>query len=167
VGPDESSQDAWSFYLGLWGAVLSTGLAALKIIEHWRDRGHLHLELAWEQPDRKAGDIPFRKGGELQLLPKFIVTNVGRRTVTVVGVGAWRGVWRPRNVVQTKHLPYNLEESERVKDQVPKAWLEDTSVKSLFVRDSHNRDWFISRLRFWGFRREGRRVNQPPEETAT
>lgn len=77
-----------ALWLGLWGAVLSTLLAAHRFWESRRDRGRLRFRANWQQqyePSASTAGTTHQVASPPEVI--FTVTNVGRRPVLVTGFG--------------------------------------------------------------------------------
>src|SRR4051812_12321729 len=96
--------------LAAWGALLSTLLAIWNIQKDLRDRGRLRVEAylaEWLEKDDETGEHVTKYEVEI------IVTNVGRRSVTLQSLGVGRHdsfalkVWRkvPSNLRLHRGLP--------------------------------------------------------------
>jgi hypothetical protein len=133
--------------LGLWGALLSTGLGVLRVVEFWRDRARLRVEPIWER-----GDVSTGRGGEWEYSwaaarPVLRVVNTGRRTVHVMGAGVVRGRLKREQAVMATDvpgLPAVLDEGKSVRLFLGD-WIRDPDVRAIVVRDSLGRDWRASR----------------------
>jgi hypothetical protein len=158
--------DNASFWLALWGAVLSTALAVIKGLEFRANRGRLHLDLIWQPGDAgRDGHVHYSMSAAN---PALRVTNKGQRKVRVVEAGACRS-GRGKPAYDTSGwfggLPATLDEGESVVVQGGRFsdWIINVEeVRALFVRDSLGREWVTGRRAIQKFRREGR-----PSESRT
>ena len=148
-----------SFWLGLWGAVLSTGLAVIKVLEFRANRGRLHLDLIWEPGDvGRDGHVHYSMSAAT---PALRVTNKGQRKVRVVEAGARGSGGKLAYDASSRFggLPATLDEGESVVVQGGQFsdWIINVDeVRALFVRDSLGRDWVTGRRALKKFRRAGR-----------
>lgn len=70
--------------IAIYGAVLSTITAAVQIITHLKDRAKLKIDVQHNM--LMVGDSRYAR----MRLTKMNVVNIGRRPVTITGVGAYR-----------------------------------------------------------------------------
>jgi hypothetical protein len=134
-------------FLAIWGALLSTVLAAWNIYKDIRDRGNIRVEAyltQWEEKDEETGKSATEYEVEITL------TNIGRRPVIVTSVGA-----RESRGLKSKGfseiyfdvrriLPKRLDAGEFVsleRDEL--FFLVDSKYDRLFARDSLGRYYFL------------------------
>jgi len=135
-----------AFWLGLWGALLSTALGVLRVLEFLRDRARLRVEPIWERGDiGTQGRVEYSWSAAT---PALRVVNTGRRTIHVTGAGVVRSKWGRGPVAMATDVPAGLpavlDEGKSVRLWV-ESWIRDPQVNGIVVRDSLGRDWRISR----------------------
>ena len=154
-----------SFWLGLWGAALSTGLAVIKALEFRANRGRLHLDLVWQPGDVGTdGRVHYSWSAAT---PALRVTNKGQRKIRVLEVGASRSRYgKPTHAASSAFvgLPATLDEGDSVvvRGGQFSDWIINREISAVFVRDSLGRDWVIGRSALKRFRR----VDAPTERDA-
>jgi hypothetical protein len=79
--PDTQSMTVITTLLAVWGAVVSTGLAIIKVIELSRDRSKVEVSVKGDVKLIPEGRNPY---GKAKLLCVTVV-NKGRRPVTITG----------------------------------------------------------------------------------
>jgi hypothetical protein len=139
-----SPNDA-AFWLGLWGALLSTALGILRVMEFLRDQARLRLEPIWERGDVGTdGRVVYSWSAAM---PALRVINTGRRTIHVTGAGVVRARWwrgRAAMATDVPALPAMLDEGKSVRLWA-EDWMRDPEVRVIVVSDSLGREWRISR----------------------
>jgi len=123
IAPNAQTQLGPAFWLGLWGAFLSTLLAAQKLWDAFRDRGRLKFHASWQQQYKPTASGTGTTH-EVAAAPevRFTVTNVGRRPMQVTGFGIrlkWtiRHPFRRRFGLQSflsEHFPRRIAEGEQM-----------------------------------------------------
>ena len=146
-----------AFWLGLWGAVVSTALGGLRIFEFVRDRASLHLEPIWVRGD--AGTDGHVEYSWTAAEPALRATNRGRRTIHVVGVGVRRAGAPVDLSGFLPRLPTVLDEGESVTLSLEKGLL-DHKVKQVILRDSLGHEWRTG----WRALRTFRKTRPPTED---
>jgi len=124
----------WNSAIAIYGAALSTGLAAIKILEFLRDRPVVTVSLCLEArgPNDPRG-------------PYLVTTavNKGRRPVTIeeIGVEYANGRLHIAATFWPNHLrpPATLTESEQFKGFIAAAPLKVEDVRGGFARGSDDR----------------------------
>ena len=161
------------FWIALWGAVVATVLAVLRVREFFADRGHLKFRSSVQHTLTPAppGAAPTH---QLASGPRvvFTVTNVGRRKLRVMGFGirmgwSWKRrrkrdrKWRP---FLTQHFPRDLGEGETMEfdDPVYQRLLTGPHITTAFVYDSLGGCWELPRRSFRNAR-DPTSLTLPPE----
>jgi hypothetical protein len=143
--------DNTALWLGLWGTLLSTVLAVLRLREFFADRGRLEFRATVQRtynPSPPGADTTHHAPSEPRVV--FTVTNVGRRKLRIMGFGVRIGwYWkRPRRrdreirMHQTSDFPRDLGEGETMEfdDPIYQAQLKHPHVAA-FVYDSLGGRW--------------------------
>lgn len=127
-------------WVSLYAAVVATATAGWNMFVSIRDRARLKIVLSMarfpESPER-----------DRELL--LTVTNVGRRPITVI---AWGGEYtqqmadgRSEFYMRPRQMPRELREGERLSELVDPRHVHEWPVRCLWVVDSSNRKWKLSR----------------------
>jgi hypothetical protein len=134
-------------FLAIWGALLSTVLAAWNIYKDIRDRGNIRVEAyltEWEEKDEETGKLDTKYEVEITL------TNIGRRPVIVTSIGVRRDSRRLKSrgfsemYFDVRILPKSLDPGEFVSIERDKLFfLVDSEYDRLFARDSLGRYYFL------------------------
>jgi hypothetical protein len=77
------TQQTISIILAIWGALLSTGLAGIKILEVWRERLRLSTSYSFSHPDYGGNEI--------------VIENPSK---TPVMISYWELLWRRRRYLK-------------------------------------------------------------------
>lgn len=156
-------KDPFSLCIAAYAALLSTGLAIIKLLEFRDDRGRLAVKLIWDRAEiGSAGHVAYSEPGSGA--PALHVTNRGRRKIQVVGLGAVRRGKSIEGDLFSNFRHFDLAEGAQV--TLPggeiTGWVRDRQVTSIFVRDSLSRDWSTGRRALRAFRRIDS-ARAPPE----
>jgi len=155
------------FWLGLWGAAVSTVLAVLRLREFFTDRGKLKFRAMLQRAYKPSAPGATTTHAPASERVVFTVTNVGRRKLRVMGFGVrmrwdWkhlRGRGRELRVFLNEDFPRDLGESETMEFDDP-MYLGQLKVKhtgAAFVYDSRGECWHLPR-------RDLRLARNPPAE---
>jgi hypothetical protein len=126
-------------FFAIWGALLSTALAAWNIYKDIWDRGNIRVEAyltQWEEKDEETGKLGTKYEVDITL------TNIGRRPVIVTTVGLKSQGSEIYFDVRT--LPQRLDAGEFVsleRDEL--FFLVDSKYDRLFAQDSVGRYYFL------------------------
>ena len=141
VMPYDDYQKLITFWLAIWGALLSTVLAIYSIQKARQDRAQIdvYVEIMVTIP----ATIPYLM---------IVITNRGRRPANITGVGFKTSRQKVKGVSRTwlmPELPHMLEK-EGSTFQITRPLLaeqidEMSAIKSLTVFDSHGRMWTAPR----------------------
>ena len=134
--------------MAVYGAILSTILALITILQYRRDRSHCKLTLSQEITTTLA-----QQTGLSALLVS--VTNTGRRPLTLVYIGCFgNGRYGNAQFIGARQHGQTLTETQHIQLRIPvERLLPAAHITGIYVQDSagHN---------YWASRRQLRRIIQ-------
>jgi hypothetical protein len=141
LNPNKMSEDTLKFLISSWGAVLATILAAIKVVEFFRERikvvvkANLIFSAKNETDEFKGTKIEVQGKGFQEILLNVTIINTGRRAVQIVAIGIEEekgGVFQ----VIPNELPAVLAPLTSVTATIQKEWIDLVSVKFFGVVDA-------------------------------
>jgi hypothetical protein len=126
--------------LAIYGAVLSTITACVQVITHYKDRAHLKITVQHNM--EMVGD-PRYANTDLTIMK---VVNIGRRPLTITGVGAYRlSPHNPFVMTDTRPAcPCELTEGKQLTVIVDQSDLDLSQMESWEAYTSTGRDYRLS-----------------------
>jgi hypothetical protein len=130
-----------SLYLALWGAILSTILAVIKIVSVFKDRPRLKLTASFiytsinETDQIKGTRVDHEKSGPMEVLLRFKVVNYGTKPLQITGI-IIESEGMNYNQVRPVNFPVVLDGLSSVEADIQKEWIDKEEVSLLGVVDA-------------------------------
>jgi hypothetical protein len=136
--------------LALWGAVISTILAIIKIISFVNDRPRIKVSVDFSFSTYKEGNeirgtlMEDEKRGTLEILLNFTVINSGKKPIQITGIIIKYNNSKYCQVIP-RNFPVVLDPLSSIEAEIQKEWIDKEDVVFIGVVDALGRKYPIKK----------------------